>query len=156
MSVTIVNTGANSDPTNTPWKIYLGGYQLPRDTMVNLNGEKVLVMDKILDGVSIIERIGRQPYELEFDCILREYTEPGTVNNDGTSTVFPQRTLNDLWQGLWLPDTVQNITNTYLNGLGIMEMVVKSVTPTTYRGSKNVGFRISGYENVPGQTLILT
>lgn len=144
------------DPTNNPSRVVIGGVLLPGDVIPYINGKKILAMDKILDGVSTIERISREPYELEFECVIREKNSDGTLNFDKTQYIFPQDELDDAWQKIWLPDTVQNIDNTYLNKLGIQQMVVESVTPTLFRGSKNISFRIKGWENVPGLTLILS
>jgi hypothetical protein len=143
------------DPTNNPSRVLISGYQLPLDTVTYISGKKVLAIDKILDGVSVVERIAREPYELEFECVLREKNADGQINSDYTFYIFPQQALDDIWQKIWLQDTVQQIENTYLNKLGISEMIIESITPTTYRGSKNIGLRIKGFENIPGQTLII-
>lgn len=137
------------DLTNNPSLIKIGNITLPTDTVIYISGAKTLAMSKILDGVSVMERILREPYELEFECVIRQKDEKGNY-------VFPQDTLDELWTNIWLPDTVQKIENTYLNKLGIQEMVIDSITPATVRGSKNIPLRIRGYENVPGQTIIVT
>ena len=126
----------------------LGGLTMPADTAIYLNGQKVLAQSKILDGVSVTERIMRMPYELEFECVLRQ--TDGNNNN-----VFPQDELYNVWSTVWLPDSVLTIQNTYLNKLGIQEMVVESISPTTLRGSKNIPLRIRAYENVPGTSIII-
>lgn len=143
------------DLTNNPSRVLLGGYQLPLDTVIYLNGKKVFVLDKLLDGVSVVERISREPYELEFECVLRKKLEDGKLNYDKTQYIFPQDDLDDVWQKIWQPDTVVTIENTMINKLGIQEIIIETITPTTFRGSKNIALRIRGYENVPGQTLIL-
>lgn len=136
------------DLTNNPSLVVIGGITLPADTAIYLNGKKNLATSKILDGVSVVERISREPYELEFECVVR--------TQQGTGYIFPQDELDNLWSNVWLPDSVQTIQNTYLNKLGIQEIIIESVSPTTVRGSKNIPLRIRGYENVPGQTLLVT
>ena len=153
MGKIIINSGP--DGTNNPSLVVLGGQALPQDTVIYINGKKILVVDKILDGVSVTERISREPYEIEFECVLRTSSPDNSLNYDKTSYIFPQDTLDSLWQQIWLPDTVQQIQNTYLNKLGILEMVIESIKPTTFRGSKNIALNIRGIENVPGQTLII-
>ena len=143
------------DPTNNPSRLIIGSITLPTDVIIYINGKKVLVHDKILDGVSIIERISREPYEIEFECTLRQANENGQVNMDLTTYIFPQKQLNLIWQKLWLPDTVQIVDNTYLNGLGISQIIIESITPLPKRGNKDIELRIKAYENVPGQTLII-
>jgi hypothetical protein len=136
------------DLTNNPSLLVIGGITLPADTIIYINGSKVLAQSKILDGVAVTERISRNPYELEFECVIREQDANGNY-------IFPQNALNNVWVNVWLPDTVQSINNTYLNKLGIQEMVIDTITPTTIRGSKNIPLRIRGFENVPGQTIII-
>jgi hypothetical protein len=137
------------DLTNNPSLINIGGVTLPTDTVIYVNGSKTLAQSKILDGVSVIERIMRDPYELEFECVVRSQDAQGNY-------VFPQDALDNFWNNIWIPDTVQTIQNTYLNKLGIQEIVIESITPTTVRGSKNIPLRIRAYENIPGQTIIVT
>lgn len=137
-----------TDLTNFPSLIIVGNVQLPIDTVIYISGSKTLAQSKILDGVSVTERISRQPYELEFECVVRD-------QNDAGEYIFPQDALDNLWNNIWIPDTVQTIQNTYLNKLGIQEMVIDTITPATVRGSKNIPLRIHGYENIPGQTIIV-
>lgn len=137
------------DLTNNPGLVKIGGITMPADIVIYLNGSKVLAQSKILDGVSVIERIMRDPYELEFECTVRAQDADGNY-------IFPQDALDNLWANVWLPDTVQTIDNTYLNKLGIREIVIQGITPTTVRGSKNIPLRIRALENVPGQTIIVT
>lgn len=138
-----------TDLTNYPSLIIIGNVALPPDTAIYLNGSKTLAQSKILDGVSVMERISRQPYELEFECVVRAQDANGNY-------IFPQDELDNIWVNVWLPDTVQTIQNTYLNKLGIQEIIIESISPTTVRGSKNIPLRIRAYENVPGQTIIVT
>ena len=157
----------SSDQTNKPSLLVIGGITLPSDVVIFINGKKILVLDKILDGVSIIERISREPYEIEFECVLRAFNDQTTaslvsginngvtLNSDNTIYIFPQKMLEGFWQKIWLPDSIQKVQNTYLNGLGVQEIVIENVIPTTFRGSKNIALKIKAYENVPGQTLII-
>lgn len=136
------------DLTNNPSLVVIGGITLPADTAIFIYGQKVIAQSKILDGVSVIERISRQPYEIEFECVVRAQDAAGNY-------IFPQDALNNIWTNVWIPDTVMDITNTYLNKLGILQIVIESVTPTTIRGSKNIPLRLRAYENVIGQTIIV-
>lgn len=156
MSGLIINTiNTNTNNTNVPSRLLLNGFQLPNDVVIYLNGKKVLVMDKILDGVSVTERISRDPYEIELEFTMREKSNDPSSNINLTQYIFPQDALDSLWQRVWIPDTVLSIDNTYLNKLGIQEMIIETITPTTIRGSMNIPVRIRGWENVPGQSLIL-
>jgi hypothetical protein len=138
------------DLTNNPSLTVIGGITLPADTAIYLNGKKTLAISKILDGVSVVERISREPYEIEFECVLRQ------ASPDNTIYIFPQEELDNVWSNVWLPDSVQKVQNTYLNKLGVQEIIIDTITPTTIRGSKNIPLRIHAYENVPGQTLIVS
>jgi hypothetical protein len=144
------------DATNNPSLLKIGSIVLPADTVIDFDLHNVLAMSNILDGVSVIQRISRDPYPINFEFTLREYTPVGTLNSDRTSTIFPQDQLDDIFQFIGLTKTVQKITNTYLNRIGIQEIVIESISPSTIRGSKNIPVQIKAYENVPGQTLIIT
>jgi hypothetical protein len=137
------------DLTNNPSLVVIGGITLPVDTAIYLNGKKTLAVSIILDGVSVVERISREPYELEFECVLRKDAP------NGMGYIFPQDDLDNLWSNIWMPDTVQTIQNTYLNKLGIQQIIIDAITPTTVRGSRNIPLRIHAYENVLGQSLII-
>lgn len=123
---------------------------LPEDTVIHCPGEKQLVETRILDGVSVTERINRDPYQIEFEFTLRATDASGTTFTGGA---FPQKLLESVWNNLWLPDTVVKVQNTYLNGLGVSEIIIKKIKPTTVRGSTNIHVEISAIENVPGQML---
>lgn len=141
------------DLTNYPSTLKIGGILLPPDVVVYLSGSKTLAVTKILDGVQVTERIMRNAYELEFECTMRQ--KNNTSPWDG-GYVFPQDDFYNIWANVWLPDSVQKIENTYLNKLGIQEIIIESIQPETIRGSKNLPFRIKAWENVPGQSLIVT
>jgi hypothetical protein len=137
------------DLTNNPSLVVIGSITLPFDVAIYLNGEKVLAQSKILDGVAVTERIMRMPYEIEFECVIR------MSNSDNTSNIFAQDELDNIWSNVWLPDSVLTIQNTYLNKLGVQEIVIQGISPTTVRGSKNIPLRIRCVENVPGTTIII-
>lgn len=143
------------DPTNNPSLINIGGNVLPPDTEVRISGEKILAESQIIDGVSVFEHIARKPYEIEFMVVVREVGAIGTNPVPGAVWPFPQVELNEIWQTIWVPNTVQTIQNTLINGLGILEIIIKSIAPATRLGSKNIYARIKAYENQPGQTIIL-
>lgn len=153
-----------ADPINQPSVTIIGGYLLPPDTLIMLNGKKIITSDSILDGVVVYEHISRKAYELDFDIIVREV---GAISGYGLATnvneaqqglmvqPFPQQAINDVWTKIWQPDSVQQIQNTYLNGLGILEIIIESISPATVRGSKNVPIKIKAFENIPGQSIII-
>ena len=118
---------APKDLTNNPSLCIIGGVTLPSDTILYLTGDKSLVMSNILDGVSVFERILRKPYQLEFEMVVRQKTP------DGLGYVFPQDDFYNIWSKIWLPDSVQVLQNTYLNKLGIQQIIIESVTPSTVR-----------------------
>lgn len=149
----IQNTGDN---TNNPSLVIIGSITLPLDVVIALDGEKIVADSVILDGVQVTERIARKAYAIDFEFVLRESRTDGTLNSDRTTTIFPQDLLDDIFQQIWLPNTVQTVQNTYLNKLGIQELIIRKISPETVRGSKNLPVRIKCTENVPGQTLILS
>lgn len=138
------------DPTNNPSDIAIGGIFLPASTQIMVRGEKILAESQIIDGVSVFEHISRKPYEIDFDITI--WQQDGS---NKASTTFPQGQINDIFSIIWLPNSVQKIQNTYLNGLNIQEVIVKSVSPQPKLGSTNVIMRIKCFENQPGETIIL-
>lgn len=138
------------DPTNDPSSIAIGGIFLPASTQIMVKGEKILAESQIIDGVSVFEHISRKPYEIDFDITIWQ----GDGSNQA-STKFPQQQINDIFSLIWLPNSVQKVQNTYLNGLNIQQIIVKSVSPQPKLGSTNVVIRIKCYENQPGETIIL-
>lgn len=132
----------------------LNGFQLPLDTIITLNGKKILAESQIIDGVSVFEHIARKPYEITFDFTIRpQGTQPG-VGNPAINNPFPQITINNLWT-LWEVNTVQTIQNTYLNGLKITSIIIEDIQPATVRGSLNIPVKLKCKENQPGQTIII-
>jgi len=144
----VVYTPPLKDLTNNPSRIVVGGILLPQDCAIYLDGQKQLVRSNILDGVSVFERILRDPYKIEFEMIVREKLPNGDY-------IFPQKEFYDIWSKVWLPNSVLVVENTYLNNLGIQQVIVESVSPTTVRGSTNLPLRLISWENVPGQSLII-
>jgi hypothetical protein len=138
------------DLTNNPSRLLIAGIQLPQDCVIYITGKKVIAQTQILDGVAVYERILRAPYDLEFEMVLR--TPNPNING---SYIFPQDDMLNIWNNVWLKDTVVTIDNTYLNKLVISEMVIEEISPTTIRGSRNLPLRLKGYENIPGLSLIV-
>ena len=141
------------DQTNNPGLVILGvlyqdgkqkapGVELPGDVAIYLNGEKIISESQILDGAVVFEHIARKPYDIEFEMVLR--------TKQGNDYIFPQAYIQKIWADLWMIDGVISIQNTYLNGLGISQMVIFTIEPTTVRGSTNMPLRIKGKENQPG------
>lgn len=137
------------DLTNNPSRIIIGGVLLPPDTVISKDGEKVIPGTKILDGVYVAEHVGRMPFKIEFDGTFRVTDSTKTVN------IFPQDIIDDFFQNLFIPDTVQVIQNTFLNKIGIQEVIIEKIKTVTVRGSTNVHFKLWAMENVVGQTLII-
>lgn len=134
------------DPTNHPRLTIIGTVTLPQSTNVLLSGDKILAESQIIDGVSVFEHINRKPYEIEFKFIIWDST---------FQPAFPQSQINNIWTDVWVPNTVQKVQNTYLNGIGVQEIIIKSVKPMPKLGSKNVDMIIKAVENQPGQTIIM-
>jgi len=136
------------DLTNNPSWIVVGGVVLPPDTIIHFDGEKVIANGKIIDGVEVFERISRKATEIEFEGVIRD-------KNSSGQNIFPQDAIANLYDTIFLTDTVQTLQNTYLNKLGIQEIVIRSISPATVRGSTNIPFRMKCFENVPGKSIII-
>jgi hypothetical protein len=155
-----------TDPTNTPGTVQLGGILMSVDTLTFLNGKKILVLTHILDGPSVFERISRDPCEIEFEGVLRMQNQGG-INFYNTNSappgltgplnnVFAQQYMNDVWTNCYLPDSVLNVKNSFLNGINISELVIETISVRPRRGSTDIAFKIKAFENVPGQSLIIS
>ena len=144
-----------TDPTNNPSVVIINGIILPYDVAIYIDGEKIIAESKILDGVSVFEHIARKPYSIEFEFVLRTKNPPNTKDSKSPEYIFPQKAIQDLWDKVFIPNSILPITNTYLNGLGVTEIIIATITPTTIRGSKNLPVRIKGFENQKGQSLII-
>lgn len=149
-SEAVTPTPFTPDPTNNPSSIVIGTVFLPASTQVILRGEKIIAESQIIDGVSVFEHISRKPYEIDFDVTIWQ-----DDNSNTASKTFPQQQINNIWSSLWTPNTVQTLNNTYLNGLGIQQVIVKSIAPQPRLGSTVLVIRIKCYENQVGQTIIL-
>lgn len=138
------------DLSNNPSAIVIGSVFLPASTQVILRGEKIIAESQIIDGVSVFEHISRKPYEIDFDITIWQ-----SDNSNQASTTFPQQQINNIFTDLWLPNSVQTLNNTYLNGLGIQQIIIKSIAPKPRLGSTILVITIRAYENQVGQTIIL-
>lgn len=158
------------DAFNTPGTIILTNLSqsvtLPPDSKISpLKGEKHIAMTNILDGVPVFEHIQRKAYKIEIEGTFRMQNKGGQTYNNTTpppgttgqvNNVFAQGYLQDVWNNAWLPNTVLGVNNTYLNGLGILQIIVESFVTTIDRGKKDIFFVLSAWENVVGQSLIIS
>lgn len=157
------------DVLNKPGEIFLNnGFQeimLPPDTVIIPDDEKLLVRTEILDGVSAFERILRLPMYMEFHGTFRMQAINGTRYNNTTPpagligmpvNVWPQEYINDVWQYVFLPDTVLIIKNSFLNGIGIQQVIVEKFGQEPARGTTDVRFRLQAWENVDGPSLLIS
>ena len=136
------------DPKNNPSEVSINNVLLPPDTLIMINGEKVIAESKILDGVSVFERISRKPYEINLDFTVRQQnSEISTLLPDQGKYIFPQDKLEYYFQQIWTPNSIAVIKNTLLNGLGINEVAIKSINLTPIRGNTNVLGTIKCLEN---------
>lgn len=139
-----------ADPTNDPSSIVIGNIFLPASTQVILRGEKIIAESQIIDGVSVFEHISRKPYEIDFDIKIWQGD-----NSNQASRTFPQQQINNIWNDVWNPNSVQVLNNTYLNGLGIQQIIIKSINPMPQLGSTILTIRIKAMENQIGQSIII-
>lgn len=130
----------NFDPTNKPHIVFLNDIQLPIDIVIGLNGEKVIAESKILDGVSVFERVSRKPFEINFDFNVREL-------DAFKNYIFPVNTAYNIVTNIWQIDQVITCRNSFLNKLGIIDMVLKSITFATIRGNTNLPCSLKLLEN---------
>ena len=142
------------NPSNNPSEVILNGIKLPEDVIIGLDGDKVIAESKILDGVSVFERISRKPFEINFEFTCREKDEIGRY-------VFPHETIKELIETVWQPDRIIPIQNTFINNaLKIFNVVLQPISFSTIRGNTNVICSIKAKESADsndnfGPTLII-
>jgi len=159
---------AFKDFLNKPGEIKLNnGVQeivMPPDTVIIPDAEKLLVKTNILDGVSAFERILRFASFMELRGTVRMQDIDGTRYNNTTppagltgniNNVFPQEYINDIWEYVFLPNTVLVLKNSFLNGIGIQQVIVEKMSYMPGQGTTNVGYRLGVWENVNGPSLII-
>jgi hypothetical protein len=142
-----------SETINNPSIVKLNGIELPRDVIISIDGEKVLAISKIIDGVIVFEHISRNYFEINFEMTVRSFSEMYP-----NKYVFPEQNVVDIFQKIFIPDSVMSVENTLLNAIGIFEVVIGKVRMTTLRGSTDVPVNIPCYENNQDQnkqTLII-
>jgi len=154
-----------TDPTNNPKYLVIGPVVLPPDSKIEITNKKIVVLTHILDGPSVFERISREPADIEIECVLRMQNQGGVTfyntNNQPpglagpVADIFPVQYMEDIWNQIWLPDSVQTVNNSYLNKLNISQLVIEHISAHVQRGSTNILLHLKCFENVPGQSLII-
>ena len=127
----LFQTRLDIDYTNIPSSVSLNGIDLPIDVIIGLNGEKVIAESKILDGAAVFERVSRKPFDINFEFNIREL-------NAVSKYIFPNNAAYDIITNIWNIDQVITCNNTFLNKLGIMDVIVQGITFSTIRGNTNI------------------
>ena len=165
MQLYFKNSGQNQTG-NVVNVVVLGGYTLPEDCMISINGDKLIAESQILDGVSVYERVTRKPWQVALDFTMREkdiIQGNNSIIGGGLQTKitkgqyqtaaisqwkFPSKTLAEMVQNTWIPDMVLQVQNSLLNNVfGIFQLVIRSVKVTTIRGSINVPITLNCSED---------
>ncbi len=132
------NTQNIIDPTNNPALVILNNITLPGDVIITTSEEKVIAESKILDGVMVFERLSRKPMEIGLTFTFREVNTGQYVNSPLGKYTFPQYLIEQFQTSVWEVDAILPVQNTFLNGIGIYDVVFKSKTMTTIRGNTDV------------------
>jgi len=168
----MLDTKDISNPHNLPSQVVINGVQLPPDTITIIDGEKIIAESKILDGVAIFERVSRKPFDIDFNFTIRSDADYSTPKNSNKSIAqqiqsnfysskdyeFPQKAIEGYISQIWNLDQIVPVISTFLNGIGIRELVIKKVTITTIRGTTSVNGTIKCLENYgdnKGGTLVI-
>ena len=148
------------DPTNQPSQVILNGYTLPENVQIVDSNGKIIAETKILDGVMVYERVSRLPMDITFEFTFREINTGQYPNSPLNKYVFPQKMIENFNSNVWQKDQTIEVKNSYLNGLGILYLILKDVTKTTIRGNTDVLCSIKCKEVVNNSsqqnTLIIT
>ncbi len=127
---------SNNNPSEVTFFYTLGNInfsvQLPLDVIIGIDGDKVVAESKILDGVSVFERICRKPFEINFEFTFRSQDQTGKY-------IFPQSDILQFVDVVWMPDMVIQVKNTFLNNaLKIFNVILQPISLTTIRGNTNI------------------
>jgi hypothetical protein len=139
------------DGSNNPSYCVIGGIVLSADIILPLKNDKILAESQIIDGVTVFEHVSRKAAEIDFEFTI---FPPGVINGTASNTnaynnatTFNQQSLNAFWSNLWLINSVQDVQNTYLNGLGITQVILKSIAVQPERGKPNIIVKVKALEN---------
>jgi hypothetical protein len=143
----VQNYGTAYSPPVTGAVLQNGVVVLPADVVIKGYVEKVIAETTILDGVDVNEHIRRSPIYFELEFVARA--------KSGPEWIFAQAFINNLFQKIILPASVIYISNTFLNGLGITEMVIRKGEFDTIRANINVPIIMRCKESMPGTSLIV-
>lgn len=136
--------------------VKLNGYTLPEDVQFSINYDKMIAQSQILDGVVVYERVTRKPAEITFEFTLREKKSKTPVIGVGgaelnlatqTKYVFPMQLSKEIIQSVFNVDSVLKVENSYLNSVGIFQVVVSEMGIQLNRGTVNVPVRMRCYED---------
>ena len=134
----LFTTDNRIDKTNNPSLVVLNGVTLPGDVIITTSDEKIIAETNILDGAVVFEHIRRNPKEVNFDFTFREINTGQYVNANIGGYVFPQYMIENFIEAVWEADSILSVTNTMLNGIGIYNLIFKTMSMTTIRGNTNV------------------
>jgi hypothetical protein len=132
---------------------------LPVDTICTLEGEKVIAESKILDGGYVYERVSLKPYQINFDFTIREKDiKKAFISKLGFNSkwIFPQTETELLNTNWFKKDEILEVTNTFLNGLGISKIIVKSISLNPERGTTDIKGNIKAFEDTGEDSSTLT
>ena len=154
----------DTDQKTHPYIFVFDDFELPYDTTVTINGEKELSISKIIDSGDFVQRTTKKAMEFTFDFTLREKEtvkkEVLPLNNKVTRTytkyfvpnstnyIFPLQKNKDFFQKVWNKDGIIKLKNSYLNSIGIMEIIIENVQTSVKLGSTDISVRLKAYENI--------
>lgn len=137
----------STPPPATGQSLPNGAVVLPGDVMIDIDVAKTVGVTTIIDGVEVTQHIRRRANVIKFNFTIRA--------NNGQDWIFGQDFLDDLYQKIYLPNSVIYVQNTMLNKLGIQQLIVWDGNIGTQRGSINIPMNLTFRENIPGKSLII-
>lgn len=139
------------NPANDPSYCVIGNVVLSANILLPIKNKKLIAKSQIVDGVTVFEHVSREAAEIDFDfTIFPAGVIQGTASNTNAFnnvTTFNQTSLNTFWSTIWSANTIQAVQNTYLNGLGISQIIIESITVIPMHGKPNVGVKMRALEN---------
>lgn len=147
-----------------PGNYVINGYPMPDDTICTIDGEKVIAENKIADGGYIFERVSLKPYELNFEFTIRDnnptFIDKTKLIDGGTLTlgwIFPQEKIEKTLRETFKVDVPVKVENSYLNGIGVTSIIIKTISLRPARGTTDVVGNIKAWEDTgeDSSTLII-
>ena len=163
----IKRQGDQSTKENTAYIVKLNGYLMPSDIQYDLSFDKMVAESQILDGAIVYERVTRKAVQIDFKFTVRSYevSQPERVVGifgkefkfpevKTEDYYFPDTEFSEFYTKVFKIDNIIQVENSFINKLGITELVVRDMQVETILGNTDIRVKLKCSENyVPQSSL---